>query len=416
MSVVTMATKVISPSSYSMMTENRMGEFNTCLQQANSPYSPYHRTTASYLKTPLSTCSIVDDDEQIKRNKLIQAATNRLRQKRLEVKFQAMMAQIVEMQSQLDIIKMDTSTSLQLLPSSNISETQLLHFEKRLVHHEMELQHILQCKKEDAEPIDKKPTSSSSSSSSPSSLASSISSLLSSCSKNSNNNKGSVLREEESDYSILGGSIQHHQKRRKRRYYQQKKEQHGCMQSNAHTTTSTVSSLSSSDFNATLTSYDSSENYDSSNESVVSSFDSYNSTDNSILVQPLHQELDTDTGNRHELLVLHSIFQSAVHVEKEEKEEQDRNPLDDVLSFLNEISLNNNDDKFIRDIYEILDHQQPEFTQKLSVATSTSTTAGSSSLNTLKYLLSKGLQWIRFTIVMTLAIMINLKKGPKSFL
>lgn len=412
MSVVTMATKVMSPSSYSMMAENRMGEFNTCLQQANSSYSPYHRTTTSYLKTSLSTCSIVDDDEQIKRNKLIQAATNRLRQKRLEVKFQAMMAQIVEMQSQLDIIKMDTSASLQLLPSSNISETQLLHFEKRLDHHKMELQHILQCKKEDAKPIDKKPASSSS----PSSLASSISSLLSLCSKNINNNKGSVLREEESDYSILGGSIQHHQKRRKRRHYQQKKEQHGCMESSVPTTTSTVSSLSSSDFNTTLTSYDSSENYDSSNESVVSSFDSYNSTDNSILVQPLHQELDTDTGSRHELLVLHSIFQSAVHVEKEEEEEQDRNPLDDVLSFLNEISLNNNDDKFIRDIYEILDHQQPEFTQKLPVAASTSTTAGSSLLNTLKYLLRKGLQWIRFTIVMTLAIMINLKKGPKSFL
>jgi hypothetical protein len=402
----------MSPSSYPIMTENRMEEFNTCLQQGNSSYSPYHRTTIPHLKTPLSACSIVDDDEQIKRNKLIQAATNRLHQKRLEIKFQAMMAQIVEMQSQLDIIKMDTSTSLQLLPSSNISESQLLHFEKRLVHHKMELQHILQCKKEDAEPIDKKPSYFSS----PSSLASSISSLLSLCSKDSNNNKDSVLREEESDYSILGGSTHYHQKRRKRRHHQQKKEQHGCMQNSAPTITSTISSLTISDFNATLTSYDSSEDYDNSNESIVSSFDCYDSTDNSILVQPLHQEFDTDVENRHELLALHSIFQSAVHFEREKKEEQDRNALDDVLSFLNEISSNSNDDIFIQDIYKILDHQKQQIAQKLPVAASTSTIVSSSILNTLKYLLSKGLQWIRFTIVMALAIIINLKKGPKPFL
>ncbi|KAL9558687.1 hypothetical protein PS6_001155 [Mucor atramentarius] len=403
MSVVTLATKVMSP--------------------------PYHHakstniaTAAAHLKSiSQSTCSSTfsedDQDEQAKRNKLIQAATNRLRQKRLEIKLQAMMAQVVEMQCQLDIIKLDTSTSLQLLPSSNMSETQLSHFEKRLAQHKRDLQHVFQCssKKEDpSSTIEPKETKTSST----------ISSLLSNIlySKSNKDSHVVMMREEQdSDYSILGGSIHHHQKRRKRRHYQQ----HGSMQNHvddtssssssplAATTTTTVTSASSSGLSIEKDNDVMSSEYTEATSSVCwPSFDMM-SDNNSILVQPLHQEVITNARNRHELLVLHSIHPSAIPAASEiSKAAVDRNALDDVLSFLNDTELNANNDRLVRDIYEILEqeyafHKPPTATQ-LNVTFPV--------LNLLRNMLDKGKKWIKFALVMILAIIINLKKGPESFL
>ncbi|GAN02047.1 hypothetical protein MAM1_0016d01486 [Mucor ambiguus] len=422
MSVVTMATKVMSPSSCSF--EHRLGtggEFNTCSQQANSPY---HRAATSNtaaaatahlkLKSP-STCSSAfdedDQDEQTKRNKLIQAATNRLRQKRLEIKLQAMMAQVVEMQCQLDIIKLDTSTSLQLLPSSNISETQLSHFEKRLAQHIADLQQIFQrsSQREEASiPIKHKETRASST----------ISSLLSNILYSKSNNSNSVMMREEqqqdSDYSILGGSIHHHQKRKKRRHYQQ----HGSMQNNVVRTSSppTITSASTSDLFEEI---DDEENNISPGSTETTSSVCWSSFDmmsdnNSISVQPLHQEAITNARNRHELLVLHSIPPSSIQAASEiSKPVVDRNALDDVLSFLNDAELNTHDDRLVRDIYEIL--EQGYTSNKLPIATQPTSTSFPT-FHLLQKLLDKGMKWIKFAIVMVLAIIINLKKGPQSFL
>ncbi|EPB87250.1 hypothetical protein HMPREF1544_05972 [Mucor circinelloides 1006PhL] len=423
MSVVTLATKVMSPSSYSF--EHRLGaegDLNTCTQQANSPYHHANTTStataAAHLKSiSQSTCSSTfsqdDQDEQAKRNKLIQAATNRLRQKRLEIKLQAMMAQVVEMQCQLDIIKLDTSTSLQLLPSSNMSETQLSHFEKRLAQHRRDLQHVFQygSKKEDpSSTIEPKETKTSST----------ISSLLSNIlySKSNKDSHVVMMREEQdSDYSILGGSIHHHQKRRKRRHYQQ----HGSMQKHVDDTsslsplaaTTTATSASSSVLSIEKDNDDMSSEYTETTSSVCwSSFDRM-SDNNSILVQPLHQEVITNARNRHELLVLHSIHPSAIPAASEiSKAAIDRNALDDVLSFLNGSELSTNNDRLVRDIYEILEqeyafHKPPTATQLNGTFPV---------LNLLRNMLDKGKKWIKFALVMILAIIINLKKGPKSFL
>ncbi|KAL9540499.1 hypothetical protein MBANPS3_009647 [Mucor bainieri] len=398
MSVVTMATKVMSPSSYSL--GHRLGtegEFHTCSQQANSPY---HRATATNTaatavaaarlkSTSLSTtCSSVfdedDQDEQAKRNKLIQAATNRLRQKRLEIKLQA------------------------LLPSSNISETQLSHFEKRLAQHRTDLQHIFQHSSKREEPfVPMKPKETKASST--------ISSLLSNIlySKRNNGN-GVMMREEEqqqqpdSDYSILGGSIHHHQKRR---HYQQ----HGSMQNNVARTSSTATTITSASSSVSSQEIEDDDDIrpgstETTSSMCWSSFDMM-SDNNSILVQPLHQEMITNARNRHELLVLHSIPPSTIQAASEtSKSVIERNALDDVLSFLNDMELNtHDDDRLVRDIYEILEQEYA----------SAATPPGINSFpafRLLQKLLDKGMRWIKFAIVMVLAIIINLKKGPKSFL
>ncbi|CEP18933.1 hypothetical protein [Parasitella parasitica] len=352
----------------------------------------------------------MDDEHEHIKKKLIEAATNRLRQKKLEIKFQAMMAQIVELQCQLDIVKMDASASLQSLPSSNISETQLMHFEKRFAHHKMELQHILQCK-EDTKPI-KKTTATSAT------LASSISSLLSLCSKSNGTN---VMMEEDSDYSILGGSIHHHQKRRKRRHNQQKK--HPIFMQN-NVAAAEAASLPTAAAAAApapapylvfedIPSYASSDVLDSSNESIAASLAySYDYSDNnSILIQPLYRKMKANTGNRCEPSMLHSIGQTGVRFQ--EQNNHHRNAFDDVLSFLNDIVASDvNDDGFIQDIYDILDQQQQQ--QQQSQTGVTGMTA--SIFHVLKYFSSRGVKWIKFTIVMALAILINLKKGPNLFL
>ncbi|CAO3640434.1 unnamed protein product [Mucor fragilis] len=426
MSVVAMATKVMSPSNYSF--QHRLGtegEFNTCIQQANSPY---HRVTttntaaaaaaAAHLKsTSQSICSSTfdqeDQDEQAKRNKLIQAATNRLRQKRLEIKLQAMMAQIVEIQCQLDIVKLDTSTSLQLLPSSSdISETQLSHFEKRFAQHRADLQHIFQYSNSSS----KKEEPSAATKPKETKASSTISSLLSNILYSRSN--GAMMREEQqrdSDYSILGGSIHHHQKRRKRRHFQQ----HGSMQNNVASTSSPPTAATTS-----VSSFVSSVEIDDDNDDISpgstettssvcwSSFDMMNDN-NSILVQPLHQEVATNARNRHELLVLHSIPPSSVQAASEtSRPALDRNALDDVLSFLNDIELNMYDDRLVKDIYEILEQ---EYTIS-KLQTTTQPSGAFPAFRLLQKLLDKGMKWIKFAIVMILAIIINLKKGPKSFL
>ncbi|KAI8645509.1 hypothetical protein BD408DRAFT_411561 [Parasitella parasitica] len=396
-----MESKIMPESNHPFMTEDRLEIFNTCLQQTNSPLSTFYRTAS--IKTPLSTCSkinsgIVDDeDEQIKK-KLIEAATNRLRQKRLEIKFQAMMAQIVELQCQLDIVKMDASISLQSLPTSVISETQLAHFEKRFAHHKMELQCILQ-RKEDAKPIKKTPASSPF-------LGASISSLLSLCSKS---NKSDDMMEDESYYSVLGGSIHHHQKRRKRRHNQQKKHTVFMQNNEAAPAPAPAPAAQASTLRSeAISPYVSSDVIENSNESITasSSCSCEYSENNSISNKPFYR----DTTDRHESLMLQSSNRPTMR--SQEQDEQHRNTLDDVLSFLNDIAEKNvnDDDGFIQDMYDILDQQklqQPPHTVRAAMATSI--------FHVLKYFSSRGLKWIKFAIVMALAIVINLKKGPNLF-
>ncbi|KAG2235850.1 hypothetical protein INT48_003962 [Thamnidium elegans] len=94
-----------------------------------------HTPSVHYIHT--NTNSVIDEEEQEKKSQLIQQATNRLRQKLLETKYETLLSQIVEIQSKLDIIKLEATISLQSIDANHLN-----HFEKRLENHKFDLENI----------------------------------------------------------------------------------------------------------------------------------------------------------------------------------------------------------------------------------------------------------------------------------
>lgn len=310
-----------------------------CIQQPNVRYI---RSTAS---------SIIDEEEQQKRERLIQAATDRLRQKLLENKYETLMSQIVELQSKLDIIKLETSISLKSMSTEHLD-----HFEKRLENHKLQLQTIV--KHEEVEKNKNK------FSSSLSSFSSTISSILS---------LRSTSDEEEKDYYA---SLGHQQIRRRRHSKHQKRTSH---------------------------------------VPIVTIDDSYYTT----------TPKESSDNGRNGLLVLHSIQD---HNSQSEYNNDlinigtpsipsTRNALDDTLSFLNDLASDSDDGGFRQDITQLLDTMHPvQQTQprpKCFFRTQTRSTCFVK--KALTSIVSSSWKWIRFALIMALAILINLRKGPSLF-
>jgi hypothetical protein len=396
MSVATTCSKISPQNQYiiehfpSSILSDRLGYASTCLQQQNNtPQQTLHVIEGNL--TPVSV-----KEEQFDKKKLIQAATNRLRQKNIEREYEAFKSRLVELQSQLEVIKLDTTISFNLLPK-DFDENQLSFFEKRLNKHKTQLQQVLTLSNTETTTTKKNETGTKLS-------RKMISLSLSSFSKSSFSNISSLLSfdksrktEEESDYySILGGSILNHQKRRKRRHQQSQKVE------------------------------------DPQEPSEAKSTSSLYYTENQVQPSSIFME-SSDIGTR-ELLVLHSIQQ-----EQTKKDELiKRNALDDTLSFINELKSDTDDGGFKQDVYNMIsdmitkaqlenktiDQGQYYYAAEypISVTPPLPDTFAYCKSNhyvnqsLLEKCISTGWRWVRFAIVMTLAIMINLKKGPISFL
>jgi hypothetical protein len=353
---------------------DRMGYTSACFQQQSN--TPQQKLYA--IETPISI-----NEEQFDNKRLIQAATNRLRQKNLEREYQAFKSRIVEIQSQLEVIKLDTTISLNLLPNE-IDENQLCFFEKRLMKHKTQLQQLLKLSHAEA-------TTAKTNETTGTNLTSKvISSSLSSLSKSSFSSISSLLSlsfnkqpEEDSDYySILGGSILNHQKRRKRKHQQLQK-----MQAQEPTV--------------------------DSSEAASSLYHAENLAQPS-LSSPSSAFMESSDIGTKELLVLHSIQPSKDELIK-------RNALDDTLSFINELKSDTDDGGFKQDIYNMISDMITKATIDPYAVYPTFISPPLPDIlddhpSLLERCISTGWRWFRFAIVMTLAIMINIKKGPQSFL
>lgn len=307
-----------------------------CIQQPNVHYI---RSAAS---------SIIDEDEQQKRDKLIQAATDRLRQKLLENKYETLMSQIVELQSKLDIIKLETSISLKSMNTNHLD-----HFEKRLENHKLKLHSIVNNNH------DKKEENKTKFSSSLSSFSSTLSSILS---------LRSTTDENEKDYFASLG----HQTMRRRRH--SKQQERTC-----HVPIVTID-----------------ENY--------------------------YTKEPSDNG-RNGLLVLHSIHDNnslsdynhdVINQDTTRSPLDTRNALDDTLSFLNDLASDSDDGGFRQDIIQLLDTIQP-VNQQTQPKCFFQTRRTCFVKKALTNIISSSWKWIRFVLIMTLAILINLRKGPSLF-
>ncbi|KAI9263889.1 hypothetical protein EDC94DRAFT_606430 [Helicostylum pulchrum] len=282
------------------------------MSKLDCQYDYLHTASVHYIHNSTNTSSVIDDEEQEKKSQLIQQATNRLRQKLLETKYETLLSQIVEIQSKLDIIKLEATISLQSIDSNHLN-----HFEKRLENHKFDLENIV---------VEKAATTNT-----PSLSLSSILSL------------------NEDDYFVSIGQKKKKKRRRAARIIKQ-------------------------------------------DEQLSSSSSSSSSASSSVSVS-------SDIG-RNELIVLHSIHDSNNNgpinsccslLDK-------RNALDDTLSFLND--LGSDDGGFRQDIIDLLDRptvhiNKPYFKN-----------------NPFSSLLLISWKWIRFALIMTLAILINIKQGP----
>ncbi|CAO3657366.1 unnamed protein product [Mucor hiemalis] len=354
--------------------------------------------------------------EQDKKDQLIQAATSRLRQKLLEHKYQTLMSEIVEIQSKLDVVKLEASISLQSMDNLHLD-----HFEKRLENHKLQLQSIMVIT---SSPHPKREImlNNRSISSSLSSFSSTISSVLSSF-------KDKEEESEPEDYfAILGHG---NQKRRKRqKMTQQNEDDFYDIDSNASSSDS-----HSSDIIANITPI-------TSNANSLYDINSCNSSmKNEDFILTSNHEYNLNVKNkvpeigRKGLLVLHSINgENGLIKQKEDGEE--RNALDDTLSFLNDLASDSDDGGLRQDIIQLIDtihynNCHPELSCR-------STPISTPKLNehpfyrtapppfihsyshrhrgflksTFYNILNTSWKWIRFALVLTLAILINLRRGP----
>ncbi|KAI9366549.1 hypothetical protein BD770DRAFT_376453 [Pilaira anomala] len=299
------------------------------------------------------------DQEQEKRNKLIEQATNRLRQKILEKKYETLMSQIVEIQSKLDIIKLETQISFKSLNSNHLD-----HFEKRLENHKFELKNMIEKKELLSSPKEEKDDKSSSSSTTNSSL-STFSSILSS------------LKQKDEDYFVNMGQKKKRRSRRQSSSRQpQQQQQQQQQQSSQQDDDGTVSEIGRNN-----------------NELIVLHS-----------IQHSSRSSSSSSSSNHGVIK----YDSSSLLEK-------RNALDDTLSFLNGLASDTDDGGFRKDIIDLLNLHHPI---KSSTQTTTTTTHHHHCFfikNPLSHLFVTSWKWIRFALIMTLAILINLKQGPSLF-
>lgn len=377
--------------------------------------------------------------DQEKKDQLIQAATSRLRQKLLEHKYQKLMSDIVEIQSKLDIVKLEASISLQSMDN----HLHLDHFEKRLENHKLQLQSIIMASITSSSPYPKREMmvlNNRSISSSLSSFSSTISSVLSSFT-----DKDVEEESEPEDYfAILGHGSNSQKKRRKR----QKMTQHNTVVYDIDSHASSSASDRSHDSNH-LVDNNITPITSNANSSVVTSccnghvkYDESDSDVSTPFLNVKNKVVVPEIG-RKGLLVLHSIHQENNGLIKQEDKEE-RNALDDTLSFLNDLASDSDDGGFREDIIQLLDtmhysnHCQPEMPSCRSISSCSSFSASKSNLlyrpappyhspfihssyshrrrgflkSTFYSILNTSWKWIRFALVLTLAISINLRRGP----
>ncbi|KAG2197672.1 hypothetical protein INT47_002379 [Mucor saturninus] len=314
-----------------------------CIQQSNVHYI---RSTAS---------SIIDEEEQQKRDRLIQAATDRLRQKLLESKYETLMSQIVELQSKLDIIKLETSISLKSMNTNHLD-----HFEKRLENHKLKLHSIVNSNDKKVEENKTK------FSSSLSSFSSTISSILS---------LRSTSDEDEKDYFASLG----HQPMRRRRH--SKQQERIC-----HVPIVTID-----------------ENYYTKEPS--------DNGRNGLLV--LHSIHDNNSQSDYNNGVINNDGTTSLLSTRSALDT--RNALDDTLSFLNDLASDSDDGGFRQDIIHLLDTMHPVHHQQTQPKCFFQTRRTCFVKKALTNIVSSSWKWIRFALIMTLAILINLRKGPSLF-
>jgi hypothetical protein len=299
--------------------------------------------------------STIDEEEQQKRTKLIQAATNRLRQKLLESKYETLMSEIVQLQSQLDIIKLETSTSLSCINLENID-----HFEKKFENHKLQLNSIIvnNIKVEDQQQKENKRNnlfSSSLSSFTKSSFSSTLSSIVSTITSDEE------PEEEEDYYAILGGQ---HQKRRKRQQHRIMKEEE--KESNSEYSYAYTTSISDIDKGGLLSLHSNNDN----------------------IIPPLP-------------LLLPPVLE--------------RNALDDTLSFLNHLASDTDDGGFRKDILLLLEDisDNNNYDNTLLLQQKRKRCYDCCFIKRIiNNLISTSWKYIRFAIILTLAILINIKEGP----
>lgn len=485
-----------------------------------------NRSAADYFSK-----SITIDDNQENRNKLIQGATNRLRQKRLEEQYLQLKSHIIELQSKLDIIKLEASISLNSFINHNndatttaeITQIHLDHFEKRLENHRLQLQQAIitsssffaaagllplspkqEVVEEEAKKNDSRPPSSliqpslSFSSFTKSSFSSTISSILSPV----GTRRSSFGEEQEDYYASLNGGGSSFKRRKRHQQQQQQKEQQASFIHPLDTANQALKKKQQQQMGC-----DDDTSSSSNCSEYIPSATSYNFENH-------HRSSDIG-ATRKELLVLHSI-------KNDEKQEEDkesnvsgsssclgcslcscscssnsnslynssinkttsgtarykqakttisitsnRNALDDTISFLNDLASDTDDGGFRQELLSLVDNiirhnnnnhssHVSSFASSAVAAAATNSTASTnqvyqqllhwqqqqqqteeqayfcerrhsaSSHNRNKKkrcfikrwidnLLSTSGKYVRFAIVMTLAIMINIRKGPKSF-
>lgn len=307
------------------------------------PSNYYNKEMTSDHNSMISTTEDHQDQEQEKRNKLIEQATNRLRQKILEKKYETLMSQIVEIQSKLDIIKLETQISFKSLNSNHLD-----HFEKRLENHKFEFKNMIE-KNPKEEKEDKSTITSSS--------LSTFSSILSS------------LKQKDEDYFV---NIGQKKKRRSRRQSssRQREQQQSSQQPQEKDDDGTVSEIGRNN-----------------NELIV--------------LHSIQHSSSSSSSNNHGVIK----YDASSLLDK-------RNALDDTLSFLNGLASDTDDGGFRKDIIDLLNLHHP-----IKSSTQTTTTHHHCFFikNPLSHLFVTSWKWIRFALIMTLAILINLKQGPSLF-
>ncbi|KAI8986343.1 hypothetical protein BDB01DRAFT_704410, partial [Pilobolus umbonatus] len=266
------------------------------------------------------------EDERHNREKLIEAAKNRLRHKMLESKFQSILKEIIELQSRLDIVRIDTASSIKFLNENEVvTEQRLICFERRLETHRAEFDMICSYTKGSHTPI--------------------------------NNYKDDSM-------------------------YQHLMKSHQLNSSIDYTPDEPRDTVPV-------------ENHIDTLQTVLS---------------------HTPTSDTR----LHSLSEDGVHRERNGINTlsipAERNALDDTLSFLNDLSSNTDDGGFREDIYQLLnqyehmDHDTVHWNlYQLSHHQPNDSTHKRNTL--FDTLVSTGWKWIKFSLVMTIAIMMNLKRG-----
>jgi hypothetical protein len=426
-------------------------------QQQQNIYSPFYNSSSNY-------------DAEKDPNKLIQAATNRLRQKRLEFKYQQLKSEIIEIQSKLDIIKLEASIALDSI--ANCTATQQLHldhFEKRLENYKLQLQQaiITSSSLPKVDNSSKRPLSLSSLTKS--SFSSTISSILSPTRKNS---RSTVDDLEEDFYASLNGSTQSVKRRKRQLSKQQQTKEETNFIHPLETTRSLeekvilvqaqqeqerVYATSSPTASSASSSYAYKNNMESSdigtkrellvlhsiNDDNSSSFSgSFNGGSKSCIsssccscCDSCSSHFSSNSINSHPIRNINTAKTTMSILSK-------RNALDDTISFLNDLASDTDDGGFRQELLQLVDtiirhnnnddslcstnsvyqqlllqqqqQQQPLYYYCTTMPSYNATKKHCFIRRILNNIISTSWKYIRFALVMTLAILINLKKGPKS--